>query len=308
MSEFYNLYGGGICWSKDPLIVQSIDEDLAENLDKLGKNVFFLKVLNCGYTLDSFRKMVQRFKRLKNVVLYICCNTQSQYDLLKKEGYPYLIYFNRNALINEDDFFIDRSISTKYDLVYIAQMHSTKNLHIYNRLKGYSKFLVTYQLGSKNNANLEEYLKEPIDPRLEYNRKFIHNPEIRKILNSSRIGLNLITKSGGVNRGLAECFLCGLPMITTHGEWENSEFYDSSLVEYLVFKNEKEIILEVDQAVEKISKKEIDRELIRSSVIEKLKNHRECLIESIQNIDSRFSLNNFFDNSFKFSAINSIHK
>jgi len=234
---------------------------------------------------------IRRFNRVffKHKVIFLA-NTPQENELLKKYGVE-SIFFNHNALIDENVFF-SMGLPKVYRAIYDARVLPYKRHYLANLVEGLAL------IGFINETEGDPKIKDRLNNGVWLNQmesgefQFLDSKKINYFLNQSHVGLCLSAEEGAMYASI-QYLLAGLPVVTTHNHGGRDEFFESEYVEW-VDDNPKA----VEAGIQKLIGKSIDPKEIRSKTLLKISEHRYRFINLIQSIWDDHNLDRSFENEW----------
>lgn len=195
-----------------------------------------------------------------------------------------------SSCLIDDEVFRPVICDKIYDVIHIAQASPFKRHWLAYELDNIA--VISYDSGISSDLSILSGYKNikysnftSDGNKVVINRRLNH-AEVADLISQSRVGL-ILSSTEGQNRSSVEYLLCGIPIVTTPSKGGRETFYDSRHV----------LICEPDSdAVKKHVKILIDRNVepleVRSSVYNKIKEHRKRLLVFLESISNKNILTN----------------
>ena len=225
------------------------------------------------------------FTILRNRALYprikvsILCNTKREHQLLRLFAID-SIYCNQNCFIDENVFTIRPRTAKKYAAVYNAVLNEFKRHSLVADINGKVAFLTYRYENTAYKNHLDNALtniswlnyspgKEPV---------FLDNAALVEVYNESFTGLALSSVEGAMYAS-CEYLLCGIPVVSTKSKGGRAVFFDdyNSIIADAVPG-------QISQAVNSLTSANKDPMVIRTTVISRMKEHRQRFIEHVNRL------------------------
>jgi glycosyltransferase involved in cell wall biosynthesis len=207
-------------------------------------------------------------------------NNEAQVGIFRRAGVRYALV-NQNGIADERTFDITPDEPKDFDAVYNAVMLPFKRHHLAASVKRLA--LITY-LKAESGAYFDEvacslsqaaWLNFPGErPRAGAFRR-LSREEVARQINRAGVGLCLSAQEGAMFAAV-EYLLCGLPVVTTPSIGGRDAIFDDEYV--LTVADDPAAVAE---GVEAMLARKIDPNLIRSRTLDRLRPHREALVELI---------------------------
>ena len=221
--------------------------------------------------------------------LIFCAPNQFCKDKIIEKGYS-AILLNHNCLIDYNLFNIENKDKI-YDAVINSRPFWWKRVYLAKKVNN-----LCYIKGNdwaKNETSWNGYKDMNLQLKTE-----IYPNEVINIYNQSKVGLILSGNTGenvqgwkeGANYSSCEYLLCGLHVIITPSQGGRDFWFDdyNSIV---CEPNEDSVNECVKIMLKRIENNEINREIIRNNTIQKMINTRKNLINKLQEIFNKYSIN-----------------
>ena len=229
-------------------------------------------------------------KYLRHKFIHLC-NTVRQMREFQKNGLN-AIFCNHNSLVDENIFKPLPDCIKKYDAIYDARLKKYKRHYLAVEIENLALLYdfnqtidnLDYVKKIKNQFSKAEFLNHP---NSEPYRKFIVE-EVNKALNESRVGLCLSKVEGAMYASI-QYLLAGLPVVSTKSLGGRDIFFEDEYV-LIVDDNAKA----VKESVRTMIKRNLSPDMIRRKTIDKIQQHRERFISTVQNIYDEDNVNRNF--------------
>ena len=248
-----------------------------EILSKFHKNDFLFVIIGCFFDEWNFKFAKECMQaqnptfELKNIIWM--CNTKKQIELAEKYEFDY-VFFNQNALINEDVFKINR-FEHKYNLVINLRPDVIKRPWLAQEVeklaivKGRSYFDDRYwDLSQLNPAYI--------------NQERISANEITNLYGKSLVG-GIFSEKEGACYASSEYLLCGLPVVSTICEGGRETWY-TDYNSIIVNPDSYEVKHAVNELIGKIKAGKIKHHEIRELHIQTSRFFKMNLLKKLQTI------------------------
>jgi glycosyltransferase involved in cell wall biosynthesis len=280
--------------NRRPLVVM-IPEDWTANQgtwrvlfdDLRGERVHFLLLVRgpievnpTSYAGELRDAVAGQFSRYPKHTYTYLANNEAQVEIFRRAGVRHAL-INQNGIADERTFDVAPSAGKEFDAIYNAVMLPFKRHYLAASVKRLA--LITY-LKAESGAYLDEvasslshasWLNFPGDrPQAEGFRR-LSREEVAEQINRACVGLCLSAQEGAMFAAV-EYLLCGLPVVTTPSIGGRDAIFDDDYV-LTVADNE----AAVAEGVNALIARKIDPNVIRSRTLDKLRPHREALVELI---------------------------
>ena len=280
-----------------------MDEDLkfSYSMDRIfeyfkNRRAYFLYFWCWNIDEPERVQLVRHFENLhqkkypKHKFIHLC-NTVRQTEEFQKNDLE-AVFCNHNAFIDENIFKPLPDSAKKYEAIYDARFKDYKRHYLAVEIENLAllyDFNQTidnpdYVKKIKNQFSKAEFLNHP---NSEPYRKLIVE-EVNKALNESRVGLCLSKVEGAMYASI-QYLLAGLPIVSTKSIGGRDVFYEDDFV--MIVDDNAEAVAE---GVKSIIKRNIGPEMIRRKTIDKMQEHRDRFISTIQNIYDTEGINRNF--------------
>lgn len=178
------------------------------------------------------------------------------------------IFFNNASLINENMF--DVGGCPEHDAVYNARANSFKRHHLSSEVK--DKIFIAYDW-KYSDYDLKDFNPKEIFLNLQ-------GGEVSRAIKKAKVGLMLSEEEGACYASL-EYLLCGLPVVSTPSRGGRDVFYkDSNSI--ICCDNKISVAEAVSAAVRFLEEGFFNKDDIRNSAIEKMKEQRSFLCRHME--------------------------
>ena len=208
------------------------------------------------------------------------CNTEGQRINFKNEGLN-AIFFSNNALIDTKIFEPLGAIYKQFDAVYDAKFSSFKRHYLAREI---DSLAFVYYYDPVNDQDCFEEIKclfphaHFFNAELSTSYRLLTPSEVNQCLNACKVGLCLSSVEGAMYASI-QYLLSGLPVVSTRSKGGRDVFFDEEYA--LIVEDHPDAVKE---GVEEMIRRNISPNAIRSKVLEKVKDHRINLINTIQGI------------------------
>lgn len=268
-------------WTANPATWRVLFDDLRD------ERVHFLLLVRGpiegnppGYA-DELREAVerQRHRYPRHTYTYLA-NNDVQVEIFRRAEVPHAL-INQNGIADEKTFDILPGTAKDFDAVYNAVMLPFKRHHLAAGVKrlAFITYLkresTTYFDDVARSLAHARWLNFPEGrPSMDAFRR-LSREEVAQQINRARVGLCLSAKEGAMFAAV-EYLLCGLPVVTTPSIGGREAVFDDEYV-LTVADN----AAAVAEGVETMLARDIDPHLVRRRTLDKLRPHRDALIELI---------------------------
>lgn len=265
------LYGIYV-YSLDPFIFSVADNfipRLMEHMPVRIKNKAHFLVFPT-WTKEPWKQVISTAWRLRSLPkerTTFMCSTPKEKARLKWAGFK-TRWCHQNLFCDEDEFVYIDSNERNFDVVYNAVLSPYKRHELLVNVKKLR--LIT---GSINKLDL---LPEMGLSNIEVNDHYLTKCEISEVFSKSKCGLALSKEEGGM-LAATEYLLCGLPVVSTPSIGGRDVYYSSS--NHILCND---TVSAVTSAVNSATSRDWDRAEIRRTAIEKSREFRYDLAESVR--------------------------
>jgi glycosyltransferase involved in cell wall biosynthesis len=233
-----------------------------------------------GDRVRLLRREYHRYvkERPEHRILFLC-NTSTEASLLSRAGIP-SVHCNHNAFLDER-LYRPLPAVKRFDAVYNSRLEPFKRHALARQVR--SLAILTYGLDESPVGYVREVRQmlahaEWLNFPAQDGYRLIPREEIPRHLASARVGLCLSAEEGAMYAS-GEYLLCRLPIVSTRSKGGRDVFFDDEYVAIVDDTPEA-----VAAGVERMVRLSPDPEYIRNRTIEKLRRHRDLLIDSVQRI------------------------
>lgn len=265
------LYGIYV-YSLDPFVLSVPDNFipiLMERMPARIKNKAHFLVFPT-WTKEPWKQVIStawRLRSLPRARTTFMCSTPKEIARLKWAGFK-ARWCHQNLFCNEDDFVLSDLNERNFDAVYNAVLSPYKRHELLVNVKNLR--LIT---GSINKLDL---LPKMGLSNIEVNDHYLTRCEIAEVFSKSKCGLALSKEEGGM-LAATEYLLCGLPVVSTPSIGGRDVYYNS--LNHILCDD---TVSAVASAVSSATSRDWDRVEIRHKAIERSKEFRYELAESVR--------------------------
>lgn len=265
------LYGAYI-YSVDPLVISVADNYVPKLMQlmpaKIKAKAHFLVFPT--WTKEPWKLIIStawRLRSLPKARTTFMCSTTKEKAHLKWAGFK-TKWCHQNLFCNEDELVYSNSNERSFDAVYNAVLSPYKRHELLADVKNLR--LIT---GSINKLDL---LPKMGLSNVEVNDRYLTKREIAEVFSKSNCGLALSKVEGGMLAS-TEYLLCGLPVVSTPSIGGRDVYYNRS--NHILCDD---TVSAVASAVSSATSRDWDRAEIRRNAIEKSREFRYELAESVR--------------------------
>ena len=241
------------------------------------------------HLVRHFEKLHQK-KYPKHNFIHLC-NTIAQLETFQKCGLN-AIFCNKSAFADENIFRPLPDVSKKYDAIYDARLKNYKRHYLASKIENLA---LIYDFDPTiDSADYVEQGKKQFPNVVFLNHlnsetyKKLTSVEVNQGLNASKVGLCLSCIEGVMYASI-QYLLSGIPIVSTKSKGGRDVFYEDDFV--MIVDDYAEAVAE---GVKSIIKRNIGPEMIRRKTIDKIQQHRERFISTVQNIYNEDNVNRNF--------------
>lgn len=201
------------------------------------------------------------------------CNEVNSVEPLQQAGIE-AIFCNQNAFLNEIVFRPLSDVPKEYDAIYNASLAPYKRHHLAAKVSSLAVLSYAYAGAYKDVYGAEvrclldhaAWLKDS-----QKDSEKVTAGQMVRFYNQAHVGLILSEREGSVFASM-EYLLCGLPVVSTPSIGGRDVFWDDRFV--IVCEPTAEAVAE---AVLELKSRNVDPQLVRSSTLERIREHRKKL-------------------------------
>lgn len=222
------------------------------------------------WTKEPWKQVISvawRLRSLPKARTTFMCSTSKEKAHLKWAGFK-TKWCHQNLFCNEDELVYSNANERSFDAVYNAVLSAYKRHELLVDVKNLR--LIT---GSINKLDL---LPKMGLSNVEVNDRYLTKPEISEVFCKSKCGLALSKEEGGMLAS-TEYLLCGLPVVSTPSIGGRDVYYNRS--NHILCDD---TVSAVASAIASASSRDWDRAEIRRNAIEKSREFRYELAESVR--------------------------
>jgi len=213
--------------------------------------------------------------------IHFLCPTLNEKAMFEEEGLVPAYFINKNAFVDENQYFIDSAISKEFDAIHNGQMKPYKRHELAAGIELLA--VITYRRGAAAGGDEDEYalMVRSVLKHAEWlnwigNR--IPPGEIYQSLNRARVGLCLSAEEGPMAASM-EYLLCGLPVVSTRSLGGRDVFFDAINCQYVEDDPDA-----VAAGVKTMIARAPDANLIRANALAIAYQHRKAFVDLVQSI------------------------
>jgi glycosyltransferase involved in cell wall biosynthesis len=281
--------------SRNPLIITSYWADFAEQKEAIlqtlptDKTVYVLFMFGWHKeTEDKMREVqewaVRTLEERPNLSFRFLCNSAREQELARQMGLT-ATFCHQNAFIDESRYRV-LPAQKKYDAIYIARISPFKRHELAANIPSL-KLIGDYRPSETAHYHKVMELLKGAD----YTRK-VPAFDVPKYLCEAHVGLCL-SKEEGAMFVSAEYLLCGLPVVSTKNLGGRDALFEPEYA--LVPEDTPEAVA---AAVQSLKERDICPDRIRNRTIQKMKAHRQVLIDILQEIYDAEGVRRIFADEF----------
>lgn len=272
-------------------------EAIAQVLPPDKKTYFLLLFGSSKGSEEKMREVQEQTQKLREryptISCCFLCNSRKEKELAIEMGL-HAVFCHQNAFLDETRYRIFPDLKKKYDAIYVARFSPIKRHLLASGVKN-------LKLIGDHCADDEEYFRD-VTHRLTLADRVrkVAERDMPRHLGEARVGLNLASEESASFTS-TEYLLCGLQVVVAGNIQGHEVLFDDSFVRVV-----HDTPQAVADAVMELKAKKVDPYQIRLRTIEKMKAHRQVLIDTVQAIYEQENSSRRFADHFKRAFIHKL--
>lgn len=221
-------------------------------------------------------------QRSKHLVASLMANTFEE-GIIWESLAGTAIHCGHSALLREDCYYPISDQPKQFDAIYDGRWANYKRHQLASQIQSLALIAVPGAMATSTTGNYSQraraalahatWLKSPWEEQLEY----LSAAAVNDAYNRAKVGLCLSRQEGAMFAS-AQYLLAGLPVVTTQNAGGRDEFFDKQFVRWA-----EDDPRAVADAVAELSQLNLQPYAIRESVLARITQHRNRLLQFIQN-------------------------